>query len=342
MIGQLLEERQLPKLLSRQEMLNILQEEEYGYLPPEPERISWKVEPNYISEFCAGKATIDKVTATCQINKKEFSFPFYVSIPVADKKCPFFIHVNFRDSVPDLYMPTEELIDHGFAVLSFGYEDITKDNDDFTDGLAGVLYKNGVRRPDEAGKIAMWAWAAQRVMDYAQTLEHLLDMEYAVICGHSRLGKAALLAGATDTRFQFVYANDSGCSGAALARKNTGERISNICTQFPFWFCENYKNYMDAEENMPFDQHYLVAAIAPRKVLIGSASNDPWADPVSEFLCCAASGEAFEGFVCEDRLPEVGECFFKGKIGYHLREGLHYFGREDWLRLIEFIKEHRG
>ena len=337
MIKELLEERNIPELLSGQEMLNILLEEEYGHLPPKPEKISWEIEKNCFRYFCAGKATADKVTAVCDINGKKFSFPFYVCMPADEKKHPFFIYISFHDCVPNLYMPVEELLDHGFAVLSFCYEDITKDSNDFTDGLAGVSYHNGVRRPDDAGKIAMWAWAAQRVMDYAQTLDNVLDLERSVVCGHSRLGKTALLAAATDTRFQFAYSNDSGCSGAAITREKQGERVQVICGVFPFWFCENYKKYMGAEEKMPFDQHYLVAAIAPRKVLIGSASEDIWADPVSEFLCCVAAGPAFGGFVYEDRLPEVGDKFFEGNIGYHLRKGQHYFSREDWQRLIEFV-----
>lgn len=79
-------------------------------------------------------------------------------------------------------MPTEELIDNGFAVLSFGYEDVTRDDGDFTSGLAGVLYENGKRAPHDAGKIALWAWAAMRCMDYAEHDERL-DCAKSVVCG---------------------------------------------------------------------------------------------------------------------------------------------------------------
>ena len=189
----------------------------------------------------------------------------------------------------------------------------------------------------------MWAWAAQRILDYAETLPDKLDLSRSVVCGHSRLGKTALFAGATDERFAFSYSNDSGCSGAAIARGTApgGERVADICRNFPFWFCENYKKYCNNEENMPFDQHYLVASIAPRKVLIGSASEDKWADPLSEMLCCVASSPAFvNGFKYEDRPPQIDDKFFDGDIGYHMRKGLHYFSREDWLRLIEFVNLH--
>ena len=343
MLSEILKERNVPELLSREEMLDIVQAQLFGYLPPKPEKISFETEENIIPKFCAGKAICHRVTVNTVINGKEFSFPFLATLPTDEEKHPFFVHINFRPDNPDRYMPTEELVDNGFAVLSVYYNDIASDDGDFTNGLAGVLFENGERSDTDCGKIAMWAWAAQRILDYAETLPNKLDISRSVVCGHSRLGKTALFAGATDERFAFSYSNDSGCSGAAIARGTApgGERIADICRNFPFWFCENYKKYCNNEENMPFDQHYLVASIAPRKVLIGSASEDKWADPLSEMLCCVASSPAFvNGFKYEDRPPQIDDKFFDGDIGYHMRKGLHYFSREDWLRLIEFVNLH--
>ena len=342
LISEILKDRNIPTLQSRKKMLDIIQNEVYGFIPPKPERIFFEVEENIIPNFCAGKAICNKVTVNCVINNREFSFPLYTTLPTDGKKHPFFIHINFRDSVPDRYMPTEELIDCGFAVLSFCYNDVTSDNGDFSDGLSGVLYDNGVRKSNDAAKIAMWAWAAHRVMDYAQTLNYVLDLDCAVICGHSRLGKTALLAAATDERISFVYSNDSGCCGSAITRNKQGETVRDICRLFPYWFCDNYKKYIDNEVNMPFDQHYLLASVAPRHVLIGSASEDLWADPVSEMICCAAASPAFKKpFECENRLPKAGDAFLSGDIGYHMRKGLHYFSREDWHMLIKFVNLHR-
>lgn len=343
MFNKMLQERNLPPLLRREEMLNILQEEIYGNLPEKPTRLTWTVEEGVIKKFCAGKAVLNKITLHCEMGEKSFSFPCQLALPTEEGKHPFFVHINFRDDVPDRYMPTEELIDNGFAVFSFSYKDVTDDNEDFSDGLAGVLYGGQSRKPNDAGKIAMWAWAAHRVMDYAQTLADQLDMQCAAVCGHSRLGKTALLTAATDERFTFAYSNNSGCSGAAITRDKQGETVQKICNRFPYWFCENYKKYINRESEMPFDQHYLLASIAPRKVLVGSASEDLWADPVSEQLCCVAAAPAFKnGFVFSNKPAEIGEEFFAGDIGYHLRKGLHYFSREDWQKLIKFINIHRG
>lgn len=341
MIEKLLADRSLPPLKERDKMLDIMLREVYGYLPDKPEKLTF--EAVHSEKTCAGKATLKNMVAHCTLKNGEFSFPFNAVIPKSDKKVPFFVHINFRDCVPDRYMPTEELVDNGFAVLSFCHRDVTYDNADMADGIYGLLYPDGKRGDSDAGKISVWAWAAQRVMDYAYTLGDLLDLSRGIVCGHSRLGKTALLTAATDQRFWCAYSNDSGCTGAAISRGKKGESVTVINNAFPLWFCENYKTYNHKEYAMPFDQHYLVASIAPRYVCVGSATEDDWADPVSEQLCCAAASPAFEnegkaGFVHKGELAKSGEAFFEGSIGYHLREGSHYFSRTDWLRLIEFVR----
>lgn len=331
----------LPELKTREEMLEILQSQEYGYMPPVPEELHFS-EEEADTRFCAGKAQLRKVTAHCKQNGKPFSFPFYASVPTTGGKHPFFVHVNFRDCVPDRYQPNEEIHDCGFAVLSFCYQDVTSDDDDFTNGLAGVLYENGERGQHDAGKIAMWAWACQRVLDYACTQPEVFDLSAAGVCGHSRLGKTALLAAATDQRFGFAYSNDSGCSGAALSRARMGETVAAINRAFPYWFCKKFWEYAENEDKMPFDQHYLIASIAPRKVLVGSAAEDAWAGPESEFLSCLAASSAFEkGLVHEGKVPHAPEKLLEGDVGYHIRHGKHYFSRTDWQRLMEFVNLHR-
>ena len=340
MLKQLLEERKLPQLRTREEMLEILQHEEYGYLPPKPDKLSFEDAGAIHKSIAAGKASCHRIIAHCEIGGKTFDFPFAAILPVDGKKYPFFVHINFTDNVPDRYLPAEELVDNGFAVLAVNYKDVTSDDLDMTNGLAGVLFEDGKRGPTDPGKIAMWAWAAQRMLDFAET-QQCLDMSCAVVAGHSRLGKTALLAAATDERFVFAYSNNSGCSGAALSRGKQGETVAKINNRFPYWFCENYYKYSDKEETMEFDQHFLLASIAPRFACVGSATEDAWADPVSEYLNCVAAKEAFGGdFIHADRLPQADETFLEGRLGYHLRTGTHYFARPDWHRLIAFIKNH--
>ena len=332
----------IPELagLDKKDIIDTLLKEEYGYLPSRPYSVTAETE-KVDKRFCAGKAIFKKIILTCHADWGEYSFPVYYSAPTGKQNIPCFIHVNFTDGIPDKYQPTEEIIDSGFATLTFYYNDVTKDNADFTDGLAGVVYPDGKRGSDACGKIGLWAWAAMAVMDFAQTLDELDKSKVSVI-GHSRLGKTALLAGALDERFFCAFSNDSGCSGAALSRENTGETIKAITKTFPFWFCENYYKYADNEDALPFDQQWLIAANVPHRVYVASAAGDLWACPKNEYLTCVLASEYYErrnmkGFEHPDRLPEVGEAFHGGDIAYHVRAGLHYLSREDWARYIEFL-----
>ena len=322
------------------ELLDILLREEYGYLPSRPYSVEAVIEKRN-KKFCAGKAVLLTLRLTCKADFGEFSFPLYYVSPVGREKVPCFIHINFRDLIPDMYQPTEELVDNGYATLTFCYKDVTSDNGDFTDGLAGVIYKDGKREPDACGKIGLWAWAAMAVMDYAQTLPEL-DKEKICVVGHSRLGKTALLTGAIDKRFYCAFSNDSGCSGASLSRENTGETIRAITDTFPYWFCENYYKYADNEEKLPFDQHWLIGANIPHKVYVASAEGDAWACPENEYRACIAASEYYKangmkGFVYENDTPAVGEQLGEGDIGYHMRRGLHFLSREDWLYYIKYL-----
>ena len=344
MLSELIRDRNLPSVKMRGEMLEILQREEYGYIPEKPDDVTYEIKQNFVPAFCAGKASCKRVTITCKMGEKYFSFPMYATIPSAPGKHPFFILINFRPDVPDRYLPSEEIVDRGFATLSFCYTDVTSDDNDFTNGLAGALYENGERGAHDAGKIAMWAWAAQRVLDYAET-DEMLDMSRACVCGHSRLGKTALLTGALDERVKLAYSNDSGCCGAALSRGKSGERVEDITRVFPQWFCKSFLKYACNEEKMPFDQHWLIASVAPRRVYVASAFEDKWADPDSELLSCAAASESYaeyglRGLVHNDRLPQIDDVYHDGMIGYHLRAGMHYLSREDWNKMMDYVIKH--
>ena len=223
--------------LEKSEIVDLLLREEYGYLPSAP--ISVKAElVERDKRFCAGKADLEIYNLVCECGFGSFSFPIRVVIPKKNRPVPAFVHINFSPDVPDKYQPTEEIVDAGYAVLSFCYKEVTSDDGDFTSGLAGLVYPAGKRNPDSCGKLGLWAWAAMRVLDYALTLDSI-DPNRISVTGHSRLGKTALLAGMLDERFYCAFSNDSGCSGASIARGNDGETVKNIVDRFPYWFCEN-------------------------------------------------------------------------------------------------------
>ena len=328
--------------LEKGEIVDLLLREEYGYLPAAP--ISVKAElVERDKRFCAGKADLEIYNLVCECGFGNFSFPIRVVIPKKNRPVPAFVHINFRPNVPDIYQPTEEIVDAGYAVISFCYKEVTSDDGDFTSGLAGLVYPDGKRDPDSCGKLGLWAWAAMRVLDYALTLDSI-DPSRISVTGHSRLGKTALLAGLLDERFYCAISNDSGCSGASIARGNDGETVKNIVDRFPYWFCENYYKYSDNEDAMPFDQHFLVAANYPHRVYVASAEDDAWACPKNELLSCTLASEFYKkhggvGFTGDGNMPECGKPILGGDVGYHIRKGTHYQSREDWNYYIKFIEK---
>ena len=329
-------------LRRREEIKKLLSENEYGYIPEKPDHLTFlPVETD--NGFSAGKASLTKIIFKATVGESEFSFPVRAIIPKSDKKCPAFVFPNFRPDVPDKYLPAEEIVDRGYAVFTFARNDITTDKGFGSDGLSRI-FKRNKRRPSSPGKLALWAWCAMRVMDYVMTLD-TVDTENVAVIGHSRLGKTALLAGAFDERFKYVISNCSGFSGAAITRGKEGEHISDLLLGFgrADWFCPRYEKYIKDENSLPLDQHFLLSLIAPRHLLIGSAEDDLWADPKSEFLGAYLASEVYEkiygitGLIHENKIPTAKTVLDRGNVMYHVRRGTHYMSREDWCEYMNYI-----
>ena len=359
MLKQELLNRNLPALKSREEMVGILQREEYGYLPKND--FEWSVS-NYKRKdgrLAKGEVIYSTVDFTLTNNNGSHTFTIHQFLHTDGEKHPTFLHIAGR--YPGNFVPEEEIVENGYNLIIFVYTEITSDDDDFTTGIAPLVFQNGRQNNTDCGKIGLWAFANMRVLDYVLTLD-CVDEKNIAIVGQSRLGKTALVTGMLDERFTFSLSNNAGCAGDTLSRGNSGlpdadgkfavekefrgETVERITTVFPYWFCKNYLKYAKQNYGTDFDQHYLVASIAPRNVCVTSAELDYWADQKGEQLCCLAASEAWEKFglvglqECDHYLVP-GEKLLNGNVGYSMTPTTHFLSRHAWINYMEFMRIHR-
>ncbi len=354
-MANLLEKREILPLLPenqsweerRRELMTLLCEYEYGYTPAAPAYVQGEIFYEDKAAY-AGKVLEQHIRVTFPTPKGPYTFPFKLFLPYGDHPLPTIVNLAFRPDTPDRYVPVEELCDRGYGLAVVCYQDITPDSlhGDFTSGLAAMYVGERSREPAEWGKIGMWAYGASRVIDYLLTRGEI-DAGEISVAGHSRLGKTALWCAAQDPRVYCAISNNSGYGGAALSKNGTGEYIELFLRAGSYdWFCPRFCDYNQRDNEKPYDQHMLLALIAPRYICVGSASQDAAADPASELLSCYGASEAYlayglRGLVGGDALPEVGTALHAGEIGYHLRAGRHFFSREDWNRYCDFLDGKR-
>jgi hypothetical protein len=238
----------------------------------------------------------------------------------------------------------EQTIDRGYALACFYCGDVDPDRNDFTDGVHPFYATPGQagRDPHDWGTIAAWAWGMQRAVDYL-VMNPDLDKQRIAVVGHSRLGKTALLAGALDERIALVIPLQAGCGGTAPSRHNVGETVKQINDRFPHWFCDEFKNFNDHVERLPFDQNCLVALCAPRPVLLANAQEDTWADPEGQFRVLQGADPVYRLLGSRGlggaAYPE-SERLVDSPLGYYIRPGKHSMTSGDWKVFLDFADKN--
>lgn len=336
----------------RPELLELFRREEYGRLPDmsQAKTVIRVADSRQGKEIMEGRAVRKTVEIETERNGRHFIFSAVVFIPLrCEKPVPAFLVIcnrGIKDSDParhflSPFYPAETIVSRGYACAAFRTQEVAPDYDEgFTTGFHRLFPEYADNRPADAwGAISAWSWAASRVMDYFER-EPLIDAGRAAVVGHSRGGKTALWTAAQDERFLMAVSSCAGNSGDALSRGSKGETIRDIVGRFPYWFCQNYQKYQDREQELPFDQHMLLALIAPRLVYTTSKTFDSWADPEGQFESCIQADPVFRllGVPGMDRrgLPPAEEAVWEGHIGHHRKTGNHDMDEYDWERFLGF------
>lgn len=325
--------------LRRSEIKELLLDNLWGRVPRWNEKHSFSL----ISKDSDKTMITERIKAEISTDNGCFSFDFDLFLPEMTTKAPVFVHIAFDPADNNDDDVTSYLISEGFSMAKVFYRDIVNDlQPDKENGIGAICQEF---TDNSWGKVHMWAWSASVIADYL--VEHAgVDESRMAVIGHSRLGKAALCAGALDERFSLTISNCSGAGGIALLRGKNGELIKNLCGKgSKTWLCTNFTEYANRENELPFDHHFAAALCAPRYLYIASATDDPWADPPSEFLSGVAASKAYElfgkkGLVAKEEWQNEAQESHEGSIGYHLREGSHYLSEYDWKKFVAYRKKH--
>ena len=238
--------------------------------------------------------------------------------------------------------PIELILRSGYALATACFGEVEPDDSSgWTRSplrTALGLRTSGEREIGDVGAITIWAFAAARALDCLETLPEI-DGTRVAITGHSRMGKTALWAAALDRRFALVVSNDSGEGGAALARRKVGERIANSIKSSGYWYTPRYREYIDREEALPVDAHFLMSLIAPRPLYVSSATQDLGADPEGEFLATLNVSNVYALFGhhgLDVEMMPVPDISVGDRVGYHIRTGPHDILEADWKYHLNF------
>jgi hypothetical protein len=231
-----------------------------------------------------------------------------------------------------------EVFQRGYALAMFHYQDCGEDtiarNADGSWAFRNTRFFPAYPR-HEWGLLAAWAWGMSRAIDYLET-EPFADRQAFVVVGHSRIGKAVLVAGAIDTRIALAAPAGSAGGGVGAYRssgagRGGGEGFEDMLRKYPNWFSPQLAEFKGQLERLPFDQHFFIAATAPRRFLSLEGTGDTICSP-------AAVRASLDGARPVYALHGAAQ-----RMTVHYAEHGHGLDPEDWAALLDFAdRELRG
>jgi hypothetical protein len=218
-----------------------------------------------------------------------------------------------------------------------------------TAGVIGLVNKGRPRKPDDWGALRAWAWGASRALDYFET-DKAVNAKMVGLEGHSRYGKATLVAMAYEPRLAIAFVSSSGAGGAKLHRRNNyGEMVENVAAPSEYhWMAGNYLKYAGplTANDLPVDAHELVALCAPRPVFISAgtvANGDGWVDAKGMFLAAAGAGPVYKLLGKKDlgttEFPPIETTLIDGDVAFRQHSAGHTPG-PNWPTFLTFASRY--
>jgi hypothetical protein len=344
----------------RPELVEIYDREIYGRLPQDIPAVTWAVRESR-EELVGGRPVLfrklvghvdNSAYPLVQVDiEAELTTPKDAkAVPVIVEFFPFEFRERFKTNPPPSPTWQEQVVERGWAYAILSTSTIQADNGaGLTRGIIGLVNRGQPRKPDDWGALRAWAWGASRLLDHLQTVPEV-DARRAVIEGVSRFGKAALVTMAYEPRYAIGFIGSSGAGGAALARRNWGEKLENVAGSGEYhWMAGNYLRYAAdplTVNDLPVDAHQLIALAAPRPLFIGAGTleqGDGWVDPKGMFMAAVAAGPAWKLLGKKDlgtsEFPPVETALTAGELAYRQHAGGHT-SVPNWPTFLQFAARY--
>ncbi|MFT7033480.1 MAG: hypothetical protein ACJA2S_001988 [Cyclobacteriaceae bacterium] len=352
--------------IRRPELMEFFAKNMYGKVPVPSDPIVRTFEvisedENHLEGLCTRRDV--RITFSNKFGKVEM--PLVLFIPNDNKEAhPAIYWINSKDISNNRFdmenpqrfgetrnnAPLKQLMLRSIALISVDYEvlgDRGKSTHEVLDGdIIDLYFKPGQKSTadDEWGLIAVWAHAAVSGMDYIVTDKNI-NPDQVAIMGTSIGGKVAMWAAALDQRIGMVLSTTSGHGGDALWKRQVGETLDNMLEWLPRWAGRNAAKYHGKIDELPVDQHMLLACLAPRPLYVTTATHDLWADQKGQWLGTYHAAPAYKLYnksvaFNSEKQPSINEPIVKSQIGFHVRSGFHGLKQYDWERYMEFIEYH--
>lgn len=259
-----------------------------------------------------------------------------------DNSSPESFGAQFKRFILGTYIetvPIEELLREGFSFATFYTGSVVPDSAAHAPEALKLL--SSVSAEPVTGVISAWAWGYLQVL-HALEVDSRIDRERVTLFGHSRDGKAVLLAAAHDESVDAVISHQSGTGGAAPSRRDVGESIRAMMESYPYWFDSAFLKFAGRETELTLDQHFLLALIAPRPVLLTGARFDKWADPKGSFMALRDASSVYDLYQDEKSFTARTLTDFvpRDTLAFFMRPLNHGTRASDWRAFIEFLNVH--